>query len=142
MKKLIVHQQKFKDCSDSFFYDGLIASIGKYRLIASGDIEIRNKKGDRVYARGKRYCDDIVFNCDKDLSKIGNSYDDKLYWENNNWFEVVYGKEVKNGQVVIENCDVGVVEYDYDSAIKMLKDYAKKGEINDISCKKNMEFKP
>ena len=125
MDKLIIHQQKFKDCSDSFFYDGLIASIGKYRLIASGDIEIRNKEGDRVFARGKRYCDDVVFNNDKDLKKIGNSYNHSLRWENNNWFEVVYASKIVDGIAYIEDCDMGIVEYDYDTAIEMLKNYAK-----------------
>jgi hypothetical protein len=128
MDKLQIHQKKIKGCEDSFWYDGLIASIGKYRLIASGDVRIDTKNGDCAYSGGK-FRDsrlETLVRSDKTLEKhVGQNYTDPYYWDMNNWFEVVYAKEIINGIPQIEADDMGVVEYDYTRAINMLKAYAK-----------------
>lgn len=131
--KLEIHQKKIKGCEDSFWYDGLIASIGNYRLIATGDIRINKKGGDIAYSNGKFY--DYMLEkkvrSDKTLEKyVGQNYSDPYYWENNNWFEVIYASKVVDGVTFIEDCDLGIVEYDYASAIRMLKAYAKEDTFN------------
>jgi len=128
MDKLIIEQKKIKGCEDSFWYDGLIASIGKYRLIATGDVIIRKNGGEVAYSGGK-FRDDTLekkVRSDKTLEKyVGQNYTNPYYWDNNNWYEVVYAREIINGITQIDDCDMGVVEYDYTRAIKMLKAYAK-----------------
>lgn len=128
MNKVIIAQKKIKGCEDSFWYDGLIASIGKYRLIATGDIRIMKKGGELAYSNGKfrdTALERDVLN-DKTLeSHVGQNYTDNYYWDNNNWFEVVYAREIIDGIPHILDCDDCVVEYDYTRAIKMLKAYAK-----------------
>ena len=112
-----IEQEKIKGCQDSLFYDGKIASIGKYVLIASGDIEIRKEKnGDLVFGRGTRCVDGFMPEKDEDLSpknfeKLG------YYWEHNNWFEVIDGK---TGE-----CILGDVVLTYDEGIELLKRYHK-----------------
>jgi len=128
MNKLQIHCKKVKGCEDSFWYDGLIASIGKYRLIASGDVRIQTKDGEIAYSNGDFRDSRLekLVRSDKTLEKyVGQNYDDPYYWENNNWFEVVYASKVVDGITYIDDCDLGVVEYDYTSAIRMLKAYAK-----------------
>lgn len=126
--KLKIYQSGEKDRQDSFWYNGTIASIGKYILIATGEIRIHSRKGE-IAVRDEDFLDDEfkekVIN-DKTLNKyVGLNYDDKWHWENNNWFEVVYGEIEDSGVLYIEDCDMGVVSYDYDEAIDMLKQYAK-----------------
>ena len=48
---------------------------------------------------------------DDDLCKIGNNYDDKYYWEHNNWFEII---DKRNG----DECGI---YHDYNDAIHILK---------------------
>lgn len=79
---------------DSFWYDGLVLSFefkGKtYRVEAVGEIRIYNKAGELVYDCKERNSGiKGGLNTDKDLKKIGNNYDDKYYWENNNWMELI-----------------------------------------------------
>lgn len=106
MDKLIIECPKIKDHEDSFWYDGVIARKGKYILVATGEIKVMfpgeqdwcsGKALQEAYARGYT---------DKDL--------EKMTWDNNNWFEVISD----DGE-----CDIGVVEYTYDEAIKMLERY-------------------
>lgn len=126
---LEIMQSKERGKHNSFWYDGIIAKIGKYILIATGEVRIQAKGGDIVYYCGKfedSEFEKLVVN-DKALYKhVGQSYDDRYYWENNNWFEVVYGTYEKSvNRYYIEDCDMGVVEYEYDEAIKLLKWYVK-----------------
>ena len=119
-KRIIIHQELQHLREDSFWYDGLIAEMGKFRLYACGEIRIYNKNGELVHDGFKERNGGIEgeLSIDNDLQKIGNNYDDKYYWENNNWFEV--------GWIDENNCmtfDMGVVEDDYLSALKMLVSY-------------------
>lgn len=107
---------------DSLFYDGYIAQIGKYILIATGDIEISEITGEypkRVFARGKRYIDEIDFDDDQDLEKKMSS--GKYEYNHNNWFEVIDD----TGE-----CVIGDVVYDYDDGIELLKGYHKEKIYN------------
>jgi hypothetical protein len=121
-------QQKISDKhTDSFWYDGEIAELITengtiLRLMVCGDVRINNKNGEIVFDCKERN-DGIKggLNNDDDLKKIGQNYDDDYYWENNNWFEVMF----KTRDSECFDGDLGVVEYDYDSAIQMLKNYAK-----------------
>lgn len=111
--------------NDSVWYEGEIAKVKKDNgtellLIACGDIRIHNKKGELVYD-GKERNSGIKggFNNDGDLKKIGNNYDDKYYWENNNWFEVLFKKETMGSYDTV----MGDVAYGYDESLEMLKGY-------------------
>ena len=134
MNKLVIEQKKIKGCEDSFWYDGLIASIGNYRLIATGNVRIDTKNGDCAYSGGKfrdyKFRKKVIN--DKTLENyVGQNYDENYYWVNNNWFEVVYAREIINGLPYIDYCDIlEVVEYDYTRAIKMLKQYATEDSYN------------
>jgi hypothetical protein len=126
MDKLIIIQKKLKNRQDSFWYEGAIARFGNCLLIACGDIRINNKKGELVYdnkERGSGF--DFELETDEDLKKIGSNYDDKYYWENNNWFEVVKGYVNENGTFIVEDCLIGDVVYTYDEGIELLKQYYK-----------------
>lgn len=117
-KKLKIHMDKMESREESFWYDGMVASIGKYVLIATGEIRItfpdeqRFRDGQAVkeaWQRGYK---------DKSLKK--------LEFENNNWFEVVYGKVIgSTGRLSIEDCIMGDVVFTYDEGIAMLKSYVK-----------------
>jgi len=106
---------KEKGREDSFWYSGLIATMGKYRLYAEGDICVEFPDGnyEKDY-RAVEHAEEIDFD-DSDLHKLD--------WINNNWFEV--GWVDYKGNIEF---DLGVVEYNYDDAIEMLKQYYK-GEI-------------
>ena len=120
MSKLKIIQKKTPGKTDSFFYDGAIAEMeGKdgvvYKLIAAGDIRV-NIQGcsyrDASQAELNHKLTDARL---KQLEKTG-----ELSWDNNNWFEVVWLDKKSSSW----ECDIGVVEYDYDSGIEMLKNYA------------------
>lgn len=98
--------------TDSMWYDGLIAETKHYELVVIGDVEIYNKDG-LVYDGWKERNDgfDFKFENDDDLCKIGNNYDDKYYWEHNNWFEII---DKRNG----DECGI---YHDYNDAIHILK---------------------
>jgi len=101
--------------NDSLFYDGEIASIGKYLLIACGDIEIYKENEGRVFARGKHYSDIIDFDNDNDLYKEMENKDNKLSWEYNNWFELIDSES--------DESILGDVAHGYDEGIELLKQY-------------------
>ena len=111
--------------NDSFWYDGEIAKVTKSNgtelcLIATGEIRIHNKEGEIVFD-GKERNEGIKggLSNDSDLEKIGDDRSDKYYWENNNWFEVIFkGKNDNSFDSVL--CDVA---HEYDGAIQLLKDY-------------------
>jgi len=118
----IIFQRKLKGRQDSFFYDGDIAEItdGERIVIvtAAGDIRIHNKNHEIVHDGYKERNVGLSFalESDKDLQKIGNSYNDEYYWENNNWFECFYGYK---GEAL--NDIIGDVVYSYNEAIQFGK---------------------
>ena len=117
--KLIILQGKVsKENDDSFWYDGEIAKLGKYILVAVGEIRIHNIEGDLVHDGYKERDDGVKggLETDKDLEKIGNNYDDDYYWENNNWFEVISDEG---------GCELGNAVFSYDAGLEMLKLYHK-----------------
>jgi hypothetical protein len=111
--------------TDSIFYDncGDIAEITDdegtlFTLISSGDIRInigndtyRNNQIDDAISKYK-----LTDNKIKKLEK-----DEKLTWENNNWFEIVW--RLKDSDFI--ECEVGDVQFSYDDGIQMLIDYAR-----------------
>lgn len=116
-------QEKISDKhKDSFWYDGYIARFIKpngteFILIATGETQIRDKEGYVVFDVKERN-NGIKggLNDDDDLKKI----DDENYsWEMNNWFEVIYKKEGDN----YYDSDLGIVVYDYDEGLELLKSY-------------------
>lgn len=117
-KKPAIFTKKLPKREEAFWYDGPIAGIGKYILIATGEIRItfpdeqRFRDGQAVkeaWQRGYK---------DKSLKK--------LKFENNNWFEVVYGKVIgSTGRLSIEDCIMGDVVFTYDEGIAMLESYVK-----------------
>lgn len=123
-----IYQKVMPFRKEAFWYDGPIASIGKYVLIATGEIRLTfpdgqsfrdNQAVKEAFHRGYK---------DKDLNKPG------MFWDSNNWFEVVYGT-VKNEKVTIEDCLMGDVEYDYSSGIKSLVLYVKDKTYENVSSK-------
>ena len=121
----IIEPKISKYHNDSVWYEGAIASVKKPNgtkllLIADGDIRIHSDKGELVFD-GKERNGGIKggFKDDRDLKKIGNDYKDKYHWENNNWFEVLF---MPKGSDTYDS-DMGVVAYNYDDAIRLLKDY-------------------
>ena len=127
MKIKIMQKKISKNHNDSVWYEGEIAIATtkkgtKLSLIACGDIRICKKGGDLVFDGQERGdCVKGGFKSDKDLKKIGQNYNDKYYWDNNNWFEVMYMPKGTNTW----ECVLGDVAYYYDDAIKLLKSYDK-----------------
>ena len=119
--KIKIHQQKIEKCSDSFFYDGHIATISEGKKVvevyAAGDIRIQNKAGEIVHDGWNERGDGITLETDEDLKKVGSNYDDDYYWENNNWFECFFAFE---GDSL--DCLLGDVRDEYDDAIQFAKD--------------------
>jgi hypothetical protein len=123
-----VYQKGDKNHQDSFWYDGEVALITyknrEILMIAAGDIRINKRGGEMVYDCKPRNSGlNFKLEKDKDLRKIGNNYDDKYYWENNNWFELLY----RNKKAKEWTDFIGDVFYEYDEAIKT----AKKSIIDD-----------
>jgi hypothetical protein len=117
---LEIWQKKEKNRADSFWYDGIIAQIGNYLLLATGDIRISFPDNpDENYKDGQAI--EEAYNRkykDKDLAKVE--------WHNNNWFEIIYGTyDKKTNRYTIADCVMCDVEYDYDAGIQMLKRYVK-----------------
>lgn len=102
-------QKKLDDLhTSSFWFDGLVAMKGEFKLYAMGDINILFNQGESTYSDGNAVQEALQRGyTDKDLSKA--------IWENNNWFEVLDGNGISNGDL----------EYSYDEAIEMLDDLTK-----------------
>ena len=122
----IIQEKISEDHNDSVWYDGIIAEVLKsngtrLRLIAAGEIRIYERDGDIVFDGYKERNGGIEggFKSDKDLEKIGCNYDDKYYWDMNNWFEVMY----KQDDDEYWESSVGDVAHEYDEAIDLLKAY-------------------
>ena len=120
-QKIIIVQPKIKGRADSFFYEGEVVYIetkdNYYSLIATGDIRI-NIEEDYITNSNKEEKIDKYKLTDKKLKRL--EAEKKLEWLNNNWFEVGI-TDKKTGDT---NYDMGIVEYDYDSATNMLNDYS------------------
>lgn len=117
--KIKIVVSKIKGCSDSFFYDGEIATITKpngtiLSLIATGDIRINFKDDNNSY-RNRNIQEAITKYklTDKKLRILEKK--GILTWENNNWFEVTWLKKGSEW-----DWDIGEVVYDYDEAIQLL----------------------
>lgn len=111
MEKIEIMQEKLaNNKTDSFFYDGTIAKLGDYSLIACGDIRIYSDNG--MYDVKPRDSFDIPLETDEDLRKVEERGGT---WDMNNWLEVV---NHKTGDYVI-----GDVAYYYDEGIELLKTY-------------------
>jgi hypothetical protein len=124
--KIEIHQKGDKLHQDSFWYHGHIATLsykdkdGDIRNIyiyAVGDIRIHKKGGELVHDGFKERGDGIKLENDNDLKKIGSSYDDDYYWENNNWFSFEY--DLNDGQ---RHDFLGDWCYEYDIAIAQAKE--------------------
>jgi len=119
--KVEIYCPKSKGHQDSFWYDGDIALLSyknrRVLVVAAGDIRIQKKGGELVHDGWKERGDGIKLETDKDLEKIGNSYDDKYYWENNNWFEFFWRQEDDNNW----NDIMGDVVFEYDTALERAK---------------------
>jgi len=126
MKKIKILTEKISEKhNDSFWYDGAIAEITKangtkLRLIAVGDIRIHDNEGELVYdCKERNYGIEGGLKDDDDLRKIGYDYSDKYYWENNNWFEVIFKKKNSDAWDSI----IGDFVFTYDEALELLKSY-------------------
>ncbi len=121
----IIQKKVSEKHNDSFWYEGTIAEVTKQNgteihLIACGEIRIHSKEGNLVYdCKERNEGIEGGLNNDDDLKKIGNDYNDKYYWENNNWFEVVFKQK---GSEVFDSV-LGDVAYEYDDAISLLNSY-------------------
>lgn len=124
-------QQKVNGKTSSFFYSGEIAYAKskkgtKFSLSAEGDINIV-VDGERFSNKhGNKQIVEVISRyrlTDNKLKKLEN--DGKLVWENNNWFEVLWMDKGSDSW----ECDIGEVEYDYSSGIRLLKDYLNKDEF-------------
>jgi hypothetical protein len=104
MKKIEIYQDKIDDNHvDSFWYDGAIASKGKYTVYACGEIRVATDfESDWMNGyEALEYADENNMT-DKDLVN--------LEWGMNNWFEIVDD----------ENNSVDVF-HDYNEVIEALK---------------------
>jgi hypothetical protein len=123
--KINILQRKIKGCTDSFFYEGEIATVVKpngtrLTLIAGGDVRITiTERGKEYYYRDMQRFDAIRYHKldDKKLRRLER--EGRLEWNNNNWFEVVW---VKKGSDIGES-GMGDVAHDYDAGISLLKSY-------------------
>lgn len=121
MNQIKIIQPKIKNKTDSFFYDGEIATFEKdngtiLSLMAVGDIDIRigqdRYKNTQVWEAERKH--NLT---DKRLYKMLE--DGKAEFLLNNWFEVI---SLKKGCKCWES-DLGQVAHNYDDAIQLLKDY-------------------
>ena len=119
-------QDKLKGKEDSFFYEGEISSIELpngtiLSLIATGDIRININED--WYDNGNLSDGIEKYKLtDKVLCKLEE--EDKLSWENNNWFEVTWLKKGSD----CWDCDIGQVAHTYEEALELLKVYAEEDE--------------
>lgn len=127
MEEIKILKEKISDKhEDSIWYDGEIAKFKKPNgteliLIVAGDVEIRDKEGYVVFDGAKMRNDGINggFESDEDLKKIGFNYDDKYYFELNNWFEVIFKKKGED----CFDCVFGDVAHGYKDGLDLLNCY-------------------
>ena len=114
---LEIVQGPIPGCLDSFWYDGTVATYKGYTLIAAGDIAFAptfdnspQADWDDIASMAKNDAGLAALVCNEGETRAN------YYWVNNNWFEVI----LPNG-----DCVLGDVQYDYESGIAMLVEYAK-----------------
>lgn len=110
----IVQEKISKDHNDSFWYDGVIATKGDYKLIACGDIRFyyNDKDGNYLGMYDSKCRDDFPEpKNDKDLE---NMYlgENGFVCDENNWFEIIniYGDTIAD------------IYGNYDEALEALKE--------------------
>ena len=108
----VLHILQFpeKKRQDSFWFDGVVARLGRYELVACGDLECKfagdsnwyrdGNAVERAYAR--KLNDDSLYLTEKN---------GVVEWDNNNWFEVVG----ESGE-----CVIGDVDHTFDEGIRSL----------------------
>lgn len=103
------------DHLDSFWYDGIVATEGKYELVAAGDIRVylEDENGEYIGMHdGFKARDGFVTpENDKELEKVYNN-ENGYRMDMNNWFEVVN----EYGDCTGDVCD------NYDDGIEWLKE--------------------
>jgi hypothetical protein len=109
MPRIIYYQHRIdRTHQDSFWYDGLIAKLNGFELIAVGDIKVGFEINGEIFRDGRAV--EEARNrklTDHDLGKI----DEFDGWQNNNWFEIIS----PNGDSSSDVC------YTYGDAIRLLK---------------------
>ena len=110
-------QLPLKQRKDSFFYEGEVARIksayATYYLVAAGNVRIRIGNNYLRDSDRFKYIDSLKLT-DR---KINN---DKVRWDNNNWFEVVWNPRGSKER----ECGIGDITFDYEGGIALLKSYA------------------
>lgn len=113
----ILQQRIDDEHLDSFWYDGVIATAGKYELVAAGDIRIylEDKDGNYVGMHdGYKARDGFPEpKNDKDLEQMYGC-ENGYRMDMNNWFEVID----ENGDCLGDICE------DYDDGIEWLEEVA------------------
>lgn len=114
--ELEINQKRGEGQNDSFFYDGEIARGKKYIAIAAGDIRINcGEHNELCYDNKPRNCCCLPEpKTDEDLKAIGFDYDDKLWYDNNNWFEIIGIDQDDDMDCCVEDT--------YDGVISLLKE--------------------
>ena len=96
---------------DSFWFDGEVARLGRYILMACGETKCKFAGDMRWYCDNDAVSEAYNRGLDDNTLHKGKGVVD---WDMNNWFEVVG----KSGETVM-----GDVAHEYDAAIEMLKEY-------------------
>jgi len=114
-----IYQSGDKEHQDSIWYNGDVAKLSQgdrmVTIVAVGEIRIHDKDGLVYDGKMRNNGIDGGLETDKDLKKIGNDYEDKYHWENNNWFEII--AVIKDGKQLFD----GGIYHEYDSAIDNAK---------------------
>jgi hypothetical protein len=111
-EKLIILQFPEKHRQDSFWFYGEIAKLGKYILIATGDIECRFENNSKVYKNESAV--EYAYEHDLNDRKLHNEKQGVAEWIHNNWFEVVG----ESGETIMAD-----VAETFDNGIELLKEY-------------------
>ena len=128
-QEIRILQPKISDeKTDSFFYDSSIAHAIRsdgiaILLIANGDIGI-DINGEDYDNKTKEKAIEKYGLTDKKLAELGK--EGMLVWGNNNWFEVIWTRDGKDGWESVSN----TVKYDYDEAIQIFKDCYNRKDLN------------
>ena len=111
------HYPDMEKRKESFWFDGEVAVLGKYILVAAGDIQVKFAKDDDWY-KG----DSAVFEAYVRRLTDEHLVEPMVKFENNNWFEVVG----ESGE-----CGIGDVVYTFDEGIEMLCDYYREDSLGE-----------
>ena len=114
----ILQKSMGKNKQDPFWYEGTVAKTKDFILDAVGDIHVTYKGNSEWDDNARAWALKMNWK-DKDLKKFE--------FLNNNWFEILEIVHQDDGTDVINGCE-GEVLYDYDGAIKCLKQMQKEKE--------------